>query len=1133
MKRYMFKTIVMNKQTYIKRIILFITQLAMSTHVWGQVLIPGTNSSNESPFNMDVPTPTVASLGKYGDVPVSYYTGTPNISIPLYELKSRDISMPITLDYDASGVMVNNLPSWAGQNWILNIGGVIIRSKRGAIDEKELSDYLVRNEYVHNNYFKNHDKIQEVVSDPSNSYKKLKDVLKGIGGSWDMSPDIFTFHFWGKSGKFFLGNDGEWKVVSNDNLDIVFDYNDDNNYSTPIFEMMPSLSVRGEQKKTISGFVIRDDNGNIYRFGYDKNATEYTTNIWHMSKNEHDESWYANSWYLTSVKDRFGNTLLEFNYERGAYVIQVFNYFNYQKYSVNWTGFSQDVENISSEFPYTMSISSPVYLKSISGGGTTIKVYSSYVSDEMATEKLYESFYRHFGITNTANVYWNNFYKKYFQNRVSYFADDDYIGNFFYIQGYGNTKMPEGFNSSAKAKYEKMLNMVKSCRYDRDYADDKSKMDFLRYSRIRILDSLTITGNNGSMSYIFQHGYHNRRMLLESLIHTGKAHGSQETYKFIYNNPDQLPSDYLTTAVDYWGRYNGKGYNIDDVFNMEISSHGVFFIFYKGIHANVNYNSVDCSVDPRYASIGILTEIQYPTGGTASFEYESNDFNYCMSNDRQSLLEVQGNNIVGGLRVKSIKNYDSPTHKNLLRERYFTYNMPNSDNSSGILFSTPVNKWDFNMTCETSGVSWRTELFRTTSVVPLANMSGVSLGYSYVTETDYDFKNCNSQKTVYHYSNLSDENVRDKKAIISFTKNDTPYDNFCEMDFMRGKILDEKIYDEEERLIHSTEYVYRKDNFLNENFSYTSNMGAEFTREETLHFTGGIAKIYYAKYDVVKKIEKTYIYNVGNIPMEISTVTQYDKQDISYISDYPYTHEINARLLLAEDVTSGKKSEKKVYDYRHFPGGKSLSTTSDAYNDTFFVYNWSSNDKNFEWYLYSKMFFLKPSVTSYFKNGNLIQKIRDRYTKISNIIGDEILVTNKTIADYPTGDSIIMTDYMQYDATGRPLIYKTVGQPKTYLLWGGIYNNYLLLKSDSPISLSSGSLPLGDENTSLSRILNYMDIGKHATGYVYGPFFNISKSITSNRNVTTYKYDDFYRLCGIYDNGGNLIDSYEYNYRKQ
>lgn len=59
----------------------------------------------------DIPSPTVASLAKFGDIPVSMFTGTPKITIPIFELKSLEKSMPIFLDYDASGFQINALPN--------------------------------------------------------------------------------------------------------------------------------------------------------------------------------------------------------------------------------------------------------------------------------------------------------------------------------------------------------------------------------------------------------------------------------------------------------------------------------------------------------------------------------------------------------------------------------------------------------------------------------------------------------------------------------------------------------------------------------------------------------------------------------------------------------------------------------------------------------------------------------------------------------------------------------------------------------------------------------------------------------------------------------------------------------------
>jgi len=47
------------------------------------------------------PSPTAASLGKYSDIPVSYHTGVPNISVPLYTVTEGDLQLPISLSYHA------------------------------------------------------------------------------------------------------------------------------------------------------------------------------------------------------------------------------------------------------------------------------------------------------------------------------------------------------------------------------------------------------------------------------------------------------------------------------------------------------------------------------------------------------------------------------------------------------------------------------------------------------------------------------------------------------------------------------------------------------------------------------------------------------------------------------------------------------------------------------------------------------------------------------------------------------------------------------------------------------------------------------------------------------------------------
>ena len=80
-------------------------------------------------------TPEAQAFEKYGNTSVSLYTGTPNISIPIYTIPGRELSLPISLTYDASGVKVSQMASQAGLSWNLNVGGRISRTVNGLIDD--------------------------------------------------------------------------------------------------------------------------------------------------------------------------------------------------------------------------------------------------------------------------------------------------------------------------------------------------------------------------------------------------------------------------------------------------------------------------------------------------------------------------------------------------------------------------------------------------------------------------------------------------------------------------------------------------------------------------------------------------------------------------------------------------------------------------------------------------------------------------------------------------------------------------------------------------------------------------------------------------------------------------------------
>lgn len=137
------------------------------------------------------PSPNAVSLGKFGVVPVSIYTGIPDISIPLGEASGKEISLPVSVNYHHTGLKSYEQASWVGLGWSLNAGGVITRIIKDKLDETNPTGY--RYQDIDANF-----KVEGV----SQTY------LDGsmFSGTYDTEPDMYAFNFAGYSGKFIIYN---------------------------------------------------------------------------------------------------------------------------------------------------------------------------------------------------------------------------------------------------------------------------------------------------------------------------------------------------------------------------------------------------------------------------------------------------------------------------------------------------------------------------------------------------------------------------------------------------------------------------------------------------------------------------------------------------------------------------------------------------------------------------------------------------------------------------------------------------------------------------------------------------------------------------------------------------------------
>lgn len=122
------------------------------------------------------PPPNVQHLTKGIDYSISQYTGQPTITIPLFTVKGRTLSTPVSLSYTATGIRVEDLPGIVGNGWSLNAGGAITRTMNGLIDESFPNGFLFKSELVQ-----------------SGTYNTGSNLYAAAHGTLDLEPDIFNF----------------------------------------------------------------------------------------------------------------------------------------------------------------------------------------------------------------------------------------------------------------------------------------------------------------------------------------------------------------------------------------------------------------------------------------------------------------------------------------------------------------------------------------------------------------------------------------------------------------------------------------------------------------------------------------------------------------------------------------------------------------------------------------------------------------------------------------------------------------------------------------------------------------------------------------------------------------------------
>ena len=269
--------------------------------------------------DISIASPNAGALGKYGDIPVSFHTGVPQIHIPIYTVNEGSLQLPISLNYHAGGIKVMEPASWVGAGWSMDAGGVVTRSVRGAPDERLTSNagfgYFSDNGY--SNYY-----TTGGGQSPTTSGLVPADYQFATG-SRDGEPDLFFFNFGGYSGKFYFRDDRTPIIEGGEDLKIQYYYPADNTAST----------TPGDAN--IQGFIITTPKGDKYYFGKyagwsTSGAAPVEFSFPYSATHQSPTDAVISSWFLSKIVSADEQFTITLEYQGEAY-----SYFTISTYPID------------------------------------------------------------------------------------------------------------------------------------------------------------------------------------------------------------------------------------------------------------------------------------------------------------------------------------------------------------------------------------------------------------------------------------------------------------------------------------------------------------------------------------------------------------------------------------------------------------------------------------------------------------------------------------------------------------------------------------------------------------------------------------------------------------------------------
>lgn len=531
------------------------------------------------------PSPEMSSLGKFVEQPVSKYTGVPQISIPVYNIRESGIEIPISLNYHSSGIKVEEVSGWVGLGWSLSAGGSVMRSVRGLPDDLySKKANLTTTEYECNTYDNvgylycgaDIERMYNANSiHPLDSLWQLDQIRKVGMGAKDAVPDIFYFSFGKYFGEFVFDKNGNINIIPRQDLRIV---------------------VQRQNGREIIGFAITTPEGLQYNF------------------NDIERSTITSRGYTSKVTEDYGFGSIQYALENdGPFFGVTHQWYNNSEFMDACSG---GVNRIS--YNSSWQLTSIVSLKD--GARVDLK----YRNENVHTQSY----------SGETLFWWDE------TRDETAFKTKSAASSFVQTKVIDTIKWNSGkvvFVKDAAAR----LDM--DTRFNSNHALDKiiiHNLDGVVIASYKLNhDYFTSLASPGFVDAIGTDYTTLNRAFQKRLKLTEIRQEGSKPYIFEYNTSTSLPHR-ASLEQDFWGYYNGNA-SVSTMFPVtyeypgEVVNDSSFYTSTMSFYPRSSYSGIqkvhtkltaDRSANENNAQAWILKRIIYPTGGATQFNYGLNEF---------------------------------------------------------------------------------------------------------------------------------------------------------------------------------------------------------------------------------------------------------------------------------------------------------------------------------------------------------------------------------------------------------------------------------------------------------------------------------------------------------------------------